>query len=134
MNDIIRLSAATMAEAIKEGELSAVEVANAHYDRIDAVDDRVHAFLELTRDAAMATANAVDAKRSAGEALGPLAGVPLGLKDVLTMRGEVTTAGSKSCRGGGRRTTPVSSSVCTTLTSSWRVAVRGPPSSAWLRS
>ena len=99
MNDIVTLSAATIAEAIAEGELSAVEVAHAHYERIDAVDDRVHAFLELTRDAAIETASAVDAKRAAGDTLGPLAGVPLALKDVLAMRGEVTTAGSRMLEG-----------------------------------
>ena len=99
MNDITRLSASTIAAAIKEREFSAVEVASAHYERIAEVDDRVHAFLELTHDAAMATANRVDAKVAAGEELGALAGVPLALKDVLAMRGEVTTAGSKILEG-----------------------------------
>ena len=99
MTDLIRQSAATLASAISEGEVSAVEVAQAHLDRISAVDERVHAFLHITAESAIAQAKAVDAKRSAGDALGPLAGVPLALKDILAMKGEPTTCGSKILEG-----------------------------------
>jgi len=99
MSDLIRQSAATLASAIAEGEVSAVEVAQAHLDRITAVDDRVHAFLHITTESAIAQAKAVDAKRASGDTLGPLAGVPLALKDILAMKGEPTTCGSKILEG-----------------------------------
>ena len=99
MTDLIRQSAATLASAISEGEVSAVEVAQAHLDRISAVDERVHAFLHITAESAIAQAKAVDAKRASGDSLGPLAGVPLALKDILAMKGEPTTCGSKILEG-----------------------------------
>ncbi|MFZ4485575.1 MAG: Asp-tRNA(Asn)/Glu-tRNA(Gln) amidotransferase subunit GatA [Candidatus Nanopelagicales bacterium] len=93
--DLTRQTAAVLAEAIRTGEATAVEVTQAHLDRIVSVDDRVHAFLHVDTEAALDSARNVDAKRSAGEVLGPLAGVPLALKDVLTMRGVPTTCGSR---------------------------------------
>ncbi|MBM3687462.1 MAG: Asp-tRNA(Asn)/Glu-tRNA(Gln) amidotransferase subunit GatA [Actinobacteria bacterium] len=97
--DLIRQSAATLAEAIAEGEVSAREVTQAHLDRIAEVDDRVHAFLHVDGQGALATADAVDASRAAGEPLGPLAGVPLALKDILAMKGVPTTCGSRILEG-----------------------------------
>ena len=94
-SDLTRQTAAVLAEAIRTGEASAVEVTQAHLDRISSVDDRVHAFLYVDAEAAIDSARSVDAKRSAGEVLGPLAGVPLALTDVLTMRGVPTTCGSR---------------------------------------
>ena len=96
---LIRDTAATLATAIAAGEVSSEEVTRAHLDRIAAVDERVHAFLHVDADGAIAAAKAVDAKRAAGEKLGPLAGVPLALKDVLAMKGQPTTAGSKILEG-----------------------------------
>jgi len=97
--DLIRQSAATLAEAIAEGEVSAREVTQAHLDRIAEVDDRVHAFLHVDVEGALATADAVDARRAAGDTLGPLAGVPLALKDILAMKGVPTTCGSRILEG-----------------------------------
>ncbi|MEY9873704.1 aspartyl-tRNA(Asn)/glutamyl-tRNA(Gln) amidotransferase subunit A [Streptacidiphilus sp. MAP12-33] len=99
MTDLIRNTAAETAQAIAAGDVSAVEVAQAHLDRINAVDEKVHAFLHVDTDGALAAARAVDAKRAAGEELGPLAGVPLALKDVFTTKGIPTTAGSKMLEG-----------------------------------
>ena len=99
MTDLIRLSAAQLAAAIASGEASAVEVAQAHLDRIAAVDGKVHAFLHVDTDGALAAARAVDEKRARGEALGPLAGVPLALKDVLTQKNVPTTCGSRILEG-----------------------------------
>jgi aspartyl-tRNA(Asn)/glutamyl-tRNA(Gln) amidotransferase subunit A len=99
VTDLIRSTAAETAKAIASGEVSAVEVAQAHLDRIDAVDEKVHAFLHVDTEGALAAARAVDAKRAAGEELGPLAGVPLALKDVFTTRGVPTTAGSRMLEG-----------------------------------
>ena len=96
---LIRDNASVLASAIAEGEVSSEEVTLAHLDRIAAVDERVHAFLHVDSDGAIAAAKRVDAKRAAGEKLGPLAGVPLALKDVLAMKGQPTTAGSKILEG-----------------------------------
>ncbi|MBE7188580.1 amidase, partial [Jatrophihabitans endophyticus] len=92
-------SAAEVAALVASGEVSAVEVAQAHLDRIAAVDPDVHAFLHIDTDGALAAARAVDDRRSAGEALGPLAGVPLAMKDVVVTQGVPTTAGSKILEG-----------------------------------
>ncbi|MHA4815926.1 Asp-tRNA(Asn)/Glu-tRNA(Gln) amidotransferase subunit GatA [Streptomyces aculeolatus] len=96
---IIRQTAAETAAQIAAGDVSAVEVAEAHLARIDAVDEKVHAFLHVDREGALARARAVDAKRERGEKLGPLAGVPLALKDIFTTEGVPTTAGSKMLQG-----------------------------------
>src|SRR5690606_340608 len=95
MSDLTRKTAAELAALIARGEVSAVEVTQAHLDRIAAVDDRVHAFLHVDAEGALAAAHAVDARRSAGEELGPLAGVPVAVKDVFVPGGIPTTAGSK---------------------------------------
>ncbi|MGW2375032.1 MULTISPECIES: Asp-tRNA(Asn)/Glu-tRNA(Gln) amidotransferase subunit GatA [Kitasatospora] len=96
---IIRWTAAETATAIAKGEVSAVEVAQAHLDRIEAVDKKVNAFLHVDTEGALAAAKAVDDKRAKGEELGPLAGVPLALKDVFTTKGIPTTCGSKMLEG-----------------------------------
>ena len=94
MSDLTRLTAAQTAQAIRDREVSAVEVTQAHLDRIGRVDDRVHAFLHLDTEGALAQAKRVDA----GELTGPLAGVPLALKDVIVMDGVPTTCGSRIIR------------------------------------
>jgi len=97
--DLIRQPARVLADAIAQGEVSAREVTQAHLDRIAAVDDQVHAFLAVTPEDALAVADGVDARIRSGESVGPLAGVPLALKDVLTMRGVPTTCGSRILEG-----------------------------------
>ncbi|MEQ4302503.1 Asp-tRNA(Asn)/Glu-tRNA(Gln) amidotransferase subunit GatA [Plantactinospora sp. B6F1] len=99
MADVTRMTATEIASLIASGEASAVEVTRAHLDRIAEVDDRVHAFLHVDTDGALEAARAVDAKRAAGERLGPLAGVPVAVKDVLTAKGVPTTVGSKILEG-----------------------------------
>src|SRR6185312_7155688 len=99
MDELIRLTAADTAAKIASGEVSAVEVAQAHLDRIDAVDGAVHAFLHVDAEGAIAAAKAVDAKRAAGERLSPLAGVPLAMKDVVVTKDLPTTSGSKILEG-----------------------------------
>jgi aspartyl-tRNA(Asn)/glutamyl-tRNA(Gln) amidotransferase subunit A len=99
MTDLTRRTAAETAAAVASGEVSAVEVAQAHLDRIAEVDGQVHAFLHVDTDGALAAAKAVDDKVAAGEELSPLAGVPLAMKDVVVTKGLPTTAGSKILEG-----------------------------------
>jgi aspartyl-tRNA(Asn)/glutamyl-tRNA(Gln) amidotransferase subunit A len=99
MTDVTTLTAAELGGRIATGELTAVEVAEAHYTRIDAVDGEVNAYLHLDREGALAQAADVDRRIAAGEKLGPLAGVPLGLKDIVVQRDVPTTAGSRILEG-----------------------------------
>jgi aspartyl-tRNA(Asn)/glutamyl-tRNA(Gln) amidotransferase subunit A len=99
MSELIRKDASVLAGLVSSGEVSAVEVAQAHLDRIAAVDGDVHAFLHVDTEGALASAAAVDAKVKAGEKLSVLAGVPLGLKDILTTNGLPTTCGSRVLDG-----------------------------------
>jgi aspartyl-tRNA(Asn)/glutamyl-tRNA(Gln) amidotransferase subunit A len=99
VSGIVRSSAADLAAKIKSGELSSAEVTQAYLERIAAVDSQVHAFLYVDAERALATAARIDAKIASGEAVGPLAGVPLVLKDVLAYEGAPTTCGSKILEG-----------------------------------
>ncbi|MGP3972597.1 Asp-tRNA(Asn)/Glu-tRNA(Gln) amidotransferase subunit GatA [Streptomyces sp. 8N114] len=97
--ELIKLTAAELAAKIASGEVTAVEATEAHLARIEAVDEKINAFLHVDREGALAQAREVDAKRERGEKLGPLAGVPLALKDLFTTEGVPTTAGSKILEG-----------------------------------
>jgi aspartyl-tRNA(Asn)/glutamyl-tRNA(Gln) amidotransferase subunit A len=99
VSDLTRLGAAELAGVIAGGDVSAREAANAHLDRIERTDGAVHAFLHVDRELVAAQADKVDRARTDGDVLGPLAGVPLALKDVFTMRGAPTTCGSKILEG-----------------------------------
>ena len=95
MTELTGLSAVQTRAAIERGDVSAVEVTQAHLDRIAAVDPQVHAFLHVDAEGALAQAARVDA----GTVSGPLAGVPLALKDVLCQQGIPTTVGSRILEG-----------------------------------
>src|SRR5690606_14540558 len=98
--DLTRKTAAELAALIHSREVSAVEVARAHLDRIAAVDGRVHAFLHVAEEAALEAATVVDESLAAGTPpASPLAGVPLALKDVFTTIDMPTTAGSRILEG-----------------------------------
>ena len=97
--DLTRMTAADLAGLIAGGEVAAVEVAQAHLDRITTIDQSVHAFLHIDTDGALDAARAVDEARAGGAVLGPLAGVPLAMKDVVVTKDLPTTAGSKVLEG-----------------------------------
>ncbi len=88
-------TAAEIARRVRAGGLSAVDVATDHLARIAAVDPALHAFLHVMPERALASARRVDATVAAGGDPGPLAGVPVALKDVLDVAGEPTTCGSR---------------------------------------
>jgi amidase len=89
-------SARDLATAIRTRELSAVEVLDHHLDRIEAVDPALNAIVTLDdRDALRAVAQEADRKVAAGEALGPLHGLPVAVKDLMDVRGLRTTHGSR---------------------------------------
>ncbi|MDI9895287.1 Asp-tRNA(Asn)/Glu-tRNA(Gln) amidotransferase subunit GatA [Rhodococcus sp. IEGM 1381] len=100
MTDLTKLDASELATRIHAREISAVEVTQAHLDRISEVDGDLHAFLHVAAVEALSAATDVDAGLSVGRApASALAGVPLALKDVFTTTDMPTTAGSKILDG-----------------------------------
>ncbi len=99
MSAIESLGIVALAEKVQRGEIKATEVAEATLRTIDARDRSLGAFLAVARAETLAQAKAIDAKRARGEALGPLAGVPVALKDAICTRGVATTSGSKILEG-----------------------------------
>jgi len=85
--------------AVAEGRVTAAALAEQHYDRIAAVDPEIHSYLALSRERALKQAIKIDTAAKAGDTLGPLAGIPIGIKDVLAMQGTPTTAGSLILKG-----------------------------------
>ncbi len=83
----------------RQNDATPTEAAREYLDRIAALDPKVKAYLTVTAEAALARAAEADARFKTGAPLGPLDGVPLGLKDVLCTRGVRTTAGSKILEG-----------------------------------
>ena len=97
--ELTHLSASAIAAKVKAKEVSARAVTEAFLARIEAKDDAVGAFLTVMREQALTQADAVDAKIAAGVDPGPLAGVPIALKDNLCTLGVETTCASKILKG-----------------------------------
>jgi aspartyl-tRNA(Asn)/glutamyl-tRNA(Gln) amidotransferase subunit A len=83
------------AERLRRGQCSSRELVDAHLARIDALDGRLHAFVEVYAGEARALADAADRARAARLPLGPLHGLPIGLKDLCDIAGRIGTIGSK---------------------------------------
>lgn len=93
-DDICSMDATTIARHVRERTLSAVEVAEAHLARMAALEPKLHAFCTPTPELALDTAKAIDTALDAGEPVGPLAGVPVGVKDLICTAGIRTVSGS----------------------------------------
>lgn len=95
MNELLKKSATEQSLALKNKEISAVELTNSAFDRIEQIESKLNSFNSLTKDIALDTAKKVDEKIAKGEELPLLAGVPLALKDNMNLKGSKTTASSK---------------------------------------
>ncbi len=93
MGELWEMSATDQAAAVRSGEVSSVELVQAHLDRIDAVNPTVNAVTRTMPEDSLAAAGAVDAARAAGDDLGPLAGVPFTIKENIDLAGQATTHG-----------------------------------------
>ena len=119
MPDLQYLTITESAALLRAREISARELTQAALDRIDAVDQRVRAFLTVTGERALAQADAADVRLAAGEP-GELLGVPVAIKDVLSTRGVPTTCGSKMLQG---YTPPYDATVVSRLSAAGAVMV-----------
>ena len=90
---------ASLREGIASGTVKATELAEAYYARIAAHNPLLNVYLSLTREQALEQAASIDAAAARGDALPALAGIPVGVKDVLVMQGAVSTAGSAILKG-----------------------------------
>lgn len=86
-------------DAIAGGRTTATALAEMHYDRIASEDKEIHSYLSLSRERALSQAARIDAMAQRGDVLPPLAGVPIGIKDVLVMHGAPATASSLILKG-----------------------------------
>ena len=93
--DIDALSAAQIAAGVAAGDFSAREVAQAALANVESCEGDVHAFLEVSSELALQAADAIDAKRAAGEQLPPMAGVPCAFKDNMHLVGTRCTCASR---------------------------------------
>src|SRR5262245_36137992 len=84
-----------LAAKIRGGSLSPVTLTEALLDRVARLDGRLHAFIGLTRERALAEARAAELALRGGQDLGPLHGIPYAVKDLFDVRGEATTGGTR---------------------------------------
>lgn len=92
---LVNSTATELLKQLHGGQITSVEVTRAYLERIKQVDGRIGALLRYDADSALAQAEAIDQKRKAGKPVGPLAGLPVAVKDLLCSQGELTTCASK---------------------------------------
>ncbi len=90
---------AELRDGIVSGSVKAADLAAEYYERIEQVNPRLNVYLSLTKERAAEQAAKVDALAAKGDPLPPLAGIPVGIKDVLVMKGAPATAGSRILKG-----------------------------------
>lgn len=86
-------------ESILSGRVKAADLAASYYRRIEQVNDHLNVYLSFTKERALEQAEQIDNTAHKGDPVGPLAGIPVGIKDVLVMRGAPSTAGSRILKG-----------------------------------
>src|SRR5690242_1066295 len=95
-DDICRMDASSLAREVAAKQLSPVEVVDAVLDRLDRLDPRLHIFATVSADRARQEAKRLEAEIAAGREVGPLAGVPTGVKDLIYTKGIRTASGSNA--------------------------------------
>ena len=93
--NITSATATELIESLQNGSVSSVEITQAFIERIKAVDSKVHAFLHLDEEDMLSQAKNSDQRREKGKLLSRMDGVPVGLKDVISVEGQPLTAASK---------------------------------------
>jgi aspartyl-tRNA(Asn)/glutamyl-tRNA(Gln) amidotransferase subunit A len=96
MDDVCWRTLSALSADLEARRLSSREIVGECLGRIDALDARLHAFVEVYRDEALAAADAADRERGAGRSRGPLHGLPIAVKDLVHIRGRRTSAGSRT--------------------------------------
>lgn len=97
-SDLYYLSISEAADLLQSGEISPVDLINAHLERIEATDDRLNSFITLLAEESLKAAQDAERSIGSGDYLGPLHGIPIGLKDLYYTKGVRTTIGSKILR------------------------------------
>jgi aspartyl-tRNA(Asn)/glutamyl-tRNA(Gln) amidotransferase subunit A len=93
------ISLRELREGVVEGRLKASDLVDGYLRRIDERNEGINAFLSIAAESAQRTAHALDAAAERGDPLGPLGGVPVAIKDVITIEGQPATAGSRILEG-----------------------------------
>jgi len=95
---ILRESGTRQAEMIRSGAVSSVELVREHLARIDEINPKLNAAVQILREPALRAAESVDRRRAAGEPMRPLEGVPFSVKDSIEVQGAVCSAGTLGFR------------------------------------
>jgi amidase len=103
MDNLTYASATALAKAIREKQVSSLEVVDAYLQRIEAVNPQLNAVVQLTAETARMQARDADAALARGDLKGPLHGVPLTIKDSFDTAGTISTAGTTGSPVCGRQ-------------------------------